>query len=134
MRKGSVAFQLEPGEQVTVGDGPMSGAQGRLARFDEESDTAQVYIWIERSGDRRQALVVVTLSLLRPAGPVRFAAEPPRPKRGRPRRITDEQLDAMRAMYASGSYSHLDIARALSVSKSSVTNYLRQLTDGERRV
>jgi hypothetical protein len=121
---------LHAGQQVMIGDGPLRGLVGQLLQFDASADTAQVQVWVMRSGRDRRAVAVVTLGLLQLADSV---AEVPRvsapPRRGRPRSITDEQRESMASMYDSGRYSHAQIAIALGVSKSSVTNFLRHRAD-----
>jgi DNA-binding CsgD family transcriptional regulator len=126
--KDNVPVELEPDDQVVIGDGPLHGVVGRLVRFDPPSNTAQVQVWIEQHGQPRRGVAVVSLNLLRAAEERSAALEPPRPapRRGRPRMITDEQFETMRTMYATGLYSHADIARILGVSKSSVTSHLRR--------
>ncbi len=127
-RKDSVPPELEADDQVVIGDGPLHGVVGRLMRFDPLANTAQVQIWIDQYGQPRRGIAVVTLDLLRPAEETIATPEPPRPapRRGRPRTITDEQFETMRTMYATGLYSHADIAQILGVSKSSVTSHLRR--------
>ena len=128
-----MALPLHAGDQVMIGDGPLHGVVGQLLQFDPSSDTAQVQVWITQLGQPRRAVAVVTLGLLRAESDA--AIEAPRtnvaPRRGRPRSITDEQRVAMSSMYDSGRYSHAQIATALGVSKSSVTNFLRHRADDQ---
>jgi hypothetical protein len=129
-----VALPLHVGDQVMIGDGPLHGVVGQLLQFDVGTDTAQVQVWISSFGRERRAVAVVTLGLLRPEADA--VVQAPRgghgpTRRGRPRTITDEQREAMGAMYDSGRYSHSQIAIALGVSKSSVTNFLRHRADDQ---
>jgi hypothetical protein len=118
----------EPGEEVMIGDGPLSGSIGQVIRTDPRANTAQIEVSITKQGRPRRGIAVVTLSLLRsPDATDRpVLVEPDPPRRGRPRVITDQKIEAIRAMYESGSYSHSDIATSLGISKSSVAHYLRQ--------
>jgi hypothetical protein len=122
-----VAAEYRAGDRVTIGDGPLEGLIGQLLAIDRPSDTAQVQAWITQRGQPRRAIAVVTLSRLQWADADVSEAERAgfTRRRGRPRVISDEKIETMRAMYDSGLYSHADIAQALRISKSSVAHHLR---------
>ncbi len=109
-----------------IGDGPFLGSPARLIRFDTDANTAQVEIWVPVAGQRRRAIAVVTLNLLRALGSDRWTSpDPPvSAPRGRPRLIDDVMLAKMRTMSESGRYTRAEIAQELGVSKSSVAHYL----------
>ena len=122
------------GDDVTITAGPLSGVAGRVLAADAQFRTAHVRVWIASQGAPRKALAVVSYDDLdvlgRDAPRARF--EPERPRRGRPRLISDERVRAIQAMYATGRYSQAAVAQAHRVSKSSVALLVKRATEGSR--
>jgi hypothetical protein len=124
-----VSAEFRPGDRVTIGDGPLANLVGQLLVTDPCADTAQVHVWIGQPEQPRRALAVVTLSLLRWSDADLSDAERDgfTRRRGRPRTISDETIETIRAMHEAGGYSHSEIARSVGVSKSSVAHHLKQV-------
>ena len=127
-RLSPAASLLAVGDRVVIGDGPATGMTGELLSFDDALDLAQVRVMIPVPWGLRPGTAIVTVQGLRPARTPSFEPMDPedRPRRGRPRIISDETVGKIEALYATGIYSHADIAGIVGVSKSSVTLYLKQ--------
>jgi hypothetical protein len=123
------------GDRVRIADGPAKGLIGEVLCTNPAADTAYVKICVPALlGDQlRTGIAVVSLDnvlALSDAGIV--TDDPPRRRgRGRPRLISDHQIQRMCELYRTGLYSHADIAYILGVSTSSVTTWLRKRSQSE---
>ncbi len=126
---------LVEGDRVRIAEGPAQGLIGEVLSTDPVAGSAYVKIRVPALvGDRaRTGIAVVSLGKVQRVcdeGIVVLSVDPPRRGRGRPRRISDDQIQRMCELYRTGLYSHADIAYILGVSTSSVTTWLRKRSTG----
>ena len=118
------------GDRVRIGEGPAKGLIGAVLSTDLVARSAYVKIYVPGLlGDEpRAGVAVVSLgNVERVCEEGGFLSDDPPPRgRGRPRLISDEQIQHMCELYRSGLYSRADIAFILGVSTSSVATWLRK--------